>query len=143
MMYLWLKAFHVIAVIAWMAGILYFWRLLVYHAMETEPVVIERFKVMERRLRRAIMNPAMVVALGLGVAMLAHTPGLLRQPWVHFKLTLVFLLLVNHAMAVHAEKTLGRDPRSISHRRLRVMNEVPTLLMIGIVILVILKPILF
>lgn len=136
----WLKALHIIAVITWMAGILYFWRLLVYHAMETEEVVIERFKVMERRLRRAIMNPGMVVSVGLGIAMLVNTPAFLKMPWMHLKLTLVFLLLGNHFMAVRAARRLCEDPRSISHKRLRVLNEVPTLLMILIVILVVIKP---
>lgn len=141
MLYLWLKALHVIAVISWMAGILYFWRLLVNHAMETEPVVIERFKGMERRLRRAIMNPAMVASLVFGIGMIVVAPGLLRQPWMHVKLALVVLLLVNHWQAVRAEKRFGENPRAYTDKRMRVMNEVPTLLMIGIVILVILKPV--
>lgn len=140
MTHLWLKAIHVIAIIAWMAGILYFWRLLVYHAMETEAVVIERLKVMERRLRRAIMNPAMVVSVTLGIAMLVHTPAFLKMPWMHVKLLFVFLLLGNHFMATRAERRLAEDPRSISHKRLRFLNEVPTLAMIVIVIMVVVKP---
>jgi putative membrane protein len=140
MLPLWLKAFHIIAVISWMAGLLYFWRLLVYHAMEREPVVIARLQTMERRLRRAIMNPAMVVAAGLGVALLVLQPEYLRQGFMHAKLALVALLLVNHGMAVRAERRLGRDPSAYSHKYLRVMNEVPTLLMIGIVILIVVRP---
>jgi putative membrane protein len=141
MLYLWLKALHVIAVISWMAGILYFWRLLVNHAMETEAVVIERFKGMERRLRRAIMTPAMIATVLFGGAMIAVAPGLLKQPWMHVKLTLVVLLLINHWQAVRAEKRFGENPRAFTDKRMRVMNEVPTLLMIGIVLLVILKPV--
>lgn len=140
MLYLWFKALHVISVISWMAGILYFWRLLVNHAMETEPVVIERFKGMERRLRRAIMTPAMIASLIFGIGMLIMAPGLLQQPWMHGKLALVVLLLINHGQAVRAEKKFGADPRAYTDKRMRVMNEVPTLLMIGIVILVIVRP---
>lgn len=140
MLYLWLKAFHVISIIAWMAGILYFWRLLVNHAMETEPVAIERFKGMERRLRRAIMTPAMVASVIFGVSMLATAPALLQQPWMHVKLTLVVLLLINHGQAVRAERKLGENPRAYTDKYLRVMNEVPTFLMMGIVIMVIVRP---
>ncbi|MNR89867.1 hypothetical protein D3C72_208440 [compost metagenome] len=140
MLYVWLKALHVISIIAWMAGILYFWRLLVNHAMETEAVVIDRFKGMERRLRRAIMNPAMVASLVFGLSMLASAPALLKQPWMHVKLTLVVLLLFNHWQAVRAEKKLGENPRALTDKHLRIMNEVPTFLMIGIVIMVIVRP---
>ncbi len=141
MLYLWFKALHVIAVISWMAGILYFWRLLVNHAMETEPVVIERFKGMERRLRRAIMTPAMVATLIFGTGMLAVSPALLQQGWMQAKLVLVGFMLLNHWHAVQAEKKFGENPRAFSDKRMRLMNEVPTLLMVGIVILVILKPV--
>lgn len=140
MLYVWIKALHVISVISWMAGILYFWRLLVNHSMETEPVVIERFKGMERRLRRAIMTPAMIATLVFGHAMLTIAPTLMKQPWMHVKLTLVLLLLVNHFQAVRAEKKLAENPQAYHHKRLRFMNEVPTLLMIGIVIMVIVRP---
>lgn len=140
MLYLWIKALHVIAVISWMAGILYFWRLLINHAMETEPVVIERFKGMERRLRRAIMNPAMIASVILGLAMLTLNPALLRLPWMQVKLVLAVLLLINHWQAVRDEKKLGENPRAFSDKFLRVMNEVPTLYMIGIVIMVIVRP---
>lgn len=140
MLYVWIKALHVIAIIAWMAGILYFWRLLVNHAMETEAVVIERFKGMERRLRRAIMTPAMIASVIFGGTMLALAPGLLKQPWMHVKLTLVVLLIVNHWQAIQAEKKLGENPRAFTDKYLRVMNEVPTFLMIGIVIMVIVRP---
>lgn len=140
MAYLWVKAFHVVAVISWMAGILYFWRLLVYHAMETETVVIERFKIMERRLRRAIMNPAAVAAIVLGSAMIGMQPSLLRAPWFVAKLLLVLLLISNHILALVCERRLAQNVRAFDHKFFRVMNEVPTLLMILIVILVVLKP---
>lgn len=141
---LWLKALHIIAVICWMAGILYFWRLLVYHSMETEAVVIERFKVMERNLRRAIMTPAMIATLVLGIGIIASMPDpmlyLKTQHWLHAKLLLVAFLLADHGMAVRAAKKLAQDPRAYNHKYLRFMNEVPTLLMIVIVLLVVLKP---
>lgn len=140
MLYIWFKALHVIAVISWMAGILYFWRLLVNHAMETEPVVIERFKGMEYRLRRYIMTPAMIASVIFGVGMLLIAPTLLQQPWMHAKLALVVLLLVNHGQAVRAEKKFAENPRAYTDKRMRIMNEVPTLLMIGIVIMVIVRP---
>lgn len=140
MLHLWLKAFHVIAIIAWMAGVLYFWRLLVYHAMETEAVVVERLKVMEMRLRRYIMNPAAVVSWAFGLAMLGTSPGFLQAPWMHAKLGLVVLLTAHHGLALRAEAAMAANPKAYDHRYLRVMNEVPTLLMMGIVILVIVKP---
>jgi putative membrane protein len=140
MAYLWLKAFHVVSIIAWMAGVLYFWRLLVYHASETEPVVIARLQVMEMRLRRYIMNPAAVASWGFGLAVIATMPGFLAQPWLHAKLSLVVALTAHHLYALHAERRLGADPRAYDHRFLRVMNEVPTLLMVGVVVLVIVKP---
>lgn len=141
MLLLWLKALHVISVIAWMAGILYFWRLLVYHSMETESVVIERFIIMERRLRNAIMTPAMVLSLFFGVWMLLIMPDFyFKQHWMHAKLTCILFLFVNHAMAVRASKKLLANPKAYNHVYLRIMNEVPTLIMIIIVIMVIVRP---
>lgn len=140
MLYLWIKALHVIAIISWMAGILYFWRLLVNHAMATDDAVIEQLKGMERRLRRAIMTPAAIASAIFGFTMLAMAPYLLTQPWMHVKLTLVLLLAINHVQAIRAEKALGATPRAFTDKRLRIMNEVPTFLMIGIVIMVIVRP---
>ncbi|MBI1949364.1 MAG: CopD family protein [Deltaproteobacteria bacterium] len=139
-MMLWIKALHVIAVISWMAGLLYIYRLFVYHAMESEAVVRARFEVMERRLLNAITTPAGIVALVTGVAMIALSTGFLRQPWMHAKLTLVVGLLGSHVYAVLARKRLLTEPAAVSHKRFRFLNEVPTLLMIGIVILVIVRP---
>ena len=136
----WVLAIHVMAVISWMAGQLYLWRLFVYHAMEGEPVVRARFEVMERRLLRAITTPAMVVSVATGATMLAVNNYLLHQAWMHVKLAAVLLMLGCHGISARARKRLAQDPGAYDHRYLRVMNELPTLLMIIIVIMVIVRP---
>jgi putative membrane protein len=138
--YLWIKSLHLIAVISWMAGMLYLLRLYVNHAAETEQVVLERFQGMERRLLRAITNPAMIVTLLTGAAMLYIQPDYLKQPFMHMKLTLVFGMLVMHGLAARWRKRLITEPHFRSHRFFRVMNEIPTLLMIGIVICIVVRP---
>lgn len=137
----WLLALHVIAVISWMAGMLYLWRLYVYHSMEEEQVVMDRFQIMERRLLNYITTPAMVVSLVSGGAMIAANPGYyFAQPWMHLKLALLFLLFGNHGMASAYRKKLIENPKVKPTKFYRIMNEVPTVLMIGIVIAVIVKP---
>lgn len=139
--YLMLKALHVISVIAWMAGMLYLPRLFVYHA-EAGPGTpqSETFKVMERRLLRAIMNPAMIGTWGFGLGMLALAPGWLSDGWLHAKLTLVVLMSVVHHLFGKWRKAFERDANARSPRFYRAWNEVPTLLMVLIIFLVILKP---
>jgi protoporphyrinogen IX oxidase len=139
-LYLWLKAAHVIAIIAWMAGMLYLPRLFVYHT-EVAPgsAQSETFKVMERRLLKAIINPAMIVAWALGL-WLAWDAGLFRQGWLHAKLVLVIALSGLHGHFSAAVRAFAQDRNTRSARYWRVMNEVPTVLMIGIVILAIVKP---
>jgi protoporphyrinogen IX oxidase len=139
-LYLWLKALHVIAVIAWMAGMLYLPRLFVYHC-EAEPGSrqSETFKVMERRLLRAIINPAMVATWVLGL-WLAWDAGLYRSGWLHAKLALVLAMSAMHGMFVRYVREFAEDRNRRSQRFYRIINEVPTLLMIGIVILVVVKP---
>jgi putative membrane protein len=139
-MYLWLKAFHVIAVIAWMAGMLYLPRLFVYHCdAEKGSVQSETFKVMERRLLKAIINPAMIVAWGLGLY-LAWDGGWFRSGWLHGKLALVLGLSAVHGLYARWVRDFAADRNTRTARFYRVWNEVPTLLLIGIVILVIVKP---
>jgi putative membrane protein len=139
-LYLWLKAFHVIAVIAWMAGMLYLPRLFVYHCeAEIGSKQSETFKVMERRLLRAIINPAMVATWVLGL-WLAWDAGLFRSGWLHAKLALVLALSALHGMFVRYVRDFAADRNQRSQRFYRIINEVPTLLMIGIVVLVIVKP---
>lgn len=138
--YLWLKVLHLVAVISWMAGLLYLYRLYVNHAMETEAVVMERFQHMERRLLRAITTPAMVVTLVSGAGMLAMQPEYLRQPYMHLKLTLVLGMCVMHGLAARWRKRLVTEPHFASHGFFRWMNEIPTVLMIGIIICIVIRP---
>ena len=137
---LWIKAAHVIAVISWMAGLLYLYRLFVYHAMETETVVQQRLQVMERRLLFAISHPAAALTLITGVAMLVMMPGFLTQPWMHAKLTFALGMFFLHGLSSRFRKKLLTAPHAVPHRTFRILNEVPTLLMIGIVIMVIVRP---
>lgn len=138
---IWIKALHVIAVIAWMAGILYLYRLFVYHVEETEPVVRARLEKWEQLLLNRIMHPAMAVAVGAGVIQLiGNWAYFSHQPWMHAKLSLVVLLLGAHHAAARIRKRLVVEPHAYKGKTLRLLNEVPTLLMMGIVILVIVKP---
>lgn len=140
MLYLWLKAFHIIAVIAWMAGMLYLPRLFVYHC--DAPVgsrQSETFKVMERRLFKAIINPAIVTAWILGLY-LAWEGDWFSSPWFHAKLTLAVIMSGLHGFYSRWLRAFAEDRNTHSAKFFRIMNEVPTVLMIGIVILVVIKP---
>lgn len=140
MLYLWLKAFHVIAVIAWMAGMLYLPRLFVYHSETLKgSIQSETFKIMERRLLKAIMTPAMIVTWILGL-WLAWQSGYYAAPWLHAKFALVLAMSGVHGFLARTVKDFAADRNTRSQRFYRVINEVPTLLMIGIVILAIVKP---
>jgi TIGR00701 family protein len=138
--YLWLKALHVIAIISWMAGLLYLPRLFVYHC-EVEPgsAASETFKVMERRLLKAIMHPAMALSWAVGLY-LAVSGGLFLEGWFHVKLTLVVLMTVSHFMMMKWKNDFAADRNVRPQRFFRVVNEVPTLLMIAIVVLAVVKP---
>jgi len=139
-LYTWLKALHVIAVIAWMAGMLYLPRLYVYHcSAKPHSEMSETFKVMERRLLRAIINPAMIAAWILGLSM-AWLGDLWGEGWFHGKLLLLLGMQLVHAGYARWRRQFAADANRHSAKFYRIMNEVPTLLMIGIVILVIVKP---
>jgi len=139
-LYLWLKALHVIAVIAWMAGMLYLPRLFVYHCeAEAGSKQSETFKVMERRLLRAIINPAMIASWVLGL-WLVWSGGFLKSGWMHGKFVLVIVLSALHGFLTRWTREFAEDRNVHSQKFYRIVNEVPTLLMIGIVILVIVKP---
>jgi putative membrane protein len=140
-LYDWVKAFHVVSIIAWMAGLLYLPRLFVYHAA-TEPgsAASETFKVMERRLLRAIMNPAMIAAYVFGIWMVLLVPEWLSQGWLHAKLAFVLGLTAAHMMMARWRRAFAEDRNMRPQRFFRIVNEVPTVLMIAIVILVIVKP---
>ena len=139
--YLWLKALHLIAVIAWMAGLLYLPRLFVYHcAAEPDSVQDETFKVMERRLLQAIMTPAMIATWILGMALLAAAPAWFSHGWLHVKLVLVVAMTVMHMMQASWRSAFAAGRNTRSERFYRIMNEVPAVMMVIIVIMVIVKP---
>jgi protoporphyrinogen IX oxidase len=140
-MYLWLKALHIIAVISWMAGLLYLPRLMIYHCdAEKGSVQSETFKVMERRLYRAIMTPAMIVAWGLGLYLAFAHVGFTGNTWLHVKFALVLVLSAAHGQMGRWVKDFAGDRNTRPQKFYRIANEVPTLLMIGIVILAVVKP---
>lgn len=139
-LYLWIKAVHVVAVIAWMAGMLYLPRLFVYHVeAEIGSVQSETFKVMERRLYRAIINPAMIVTWAAGL-WLAWAGFAFHGGWLHAKIALVVAMSAMHGYLGGAVRRFAEDRNAKPARHWRIVNEVPTLLMIAIVILVIVKP---
>lgn len=138
--YLWIKALHILAVISWMAGMLYLPRLFVYHCgVPIGSEASETFKVMERKLLRYIINPAMVVAWAAGL-WIAWEMSFMRDGWFHVKLLGILLLSAVHGYFAKAVADFARDEGFRNHRFWRFMNEVPTLLMIAIVILVVVKP---
>jgi protoporphyrinogen IX oxidase len=138
--YLWIKAVHVMAVIAWMAGMLYLPRLFVYHCeAEKGSVQSETFKVMERRLLRIIINPAMTISWVLGL-WLAWDGFRFHGGWLHVKLAAVLALSALHGHFGSAVRAFAEDRNTRTQRHWRMMNEVPALLMILIVIMVIVKP---
>lgn len=139
-LYPWAKAFHIIAVIAWMAGMLYLPRLFVYHC-ETKPgtAEYERFKLMERKLMRVIINPSMIATWLLGLA-LAFGLGVWSECWFHLKFALVVLLSGLHGMLSRWRRDFEHARNTKTQRFYRIVNEVPAVLMIGIVILVVVKP---
>jgi putative membrane protein len=140
--YLWIKALHVIAIIAWMAGMLYLPRLFVYHC-ETKPgsAESERFKVMERKLLRMIMNPAIIAVwiFGLTLSFLPETDAW-HHGWFHTKFALVILMSGVHGLFARWVRVFANDANTRPARFYRLWNEVPTVLMIVIVILVVVKP---
>lgn len=138
--YLWIKAIHVIAVISWMAGMLYLPRLFVYHTnAERGSVQSETFKVMEQRLLRAIVNPAMMATWVLGLWLAWKGFGF-SGGWLHAKIALVVVMSGLHGYLSGAVRKFAEDRNDRPARHWRLINEVPTVLMIGIVILVIVKP---
>jgi putative membrane protein len=139
-MYLWIKVLHVLAIISWMAGLLYLPRLFVYHSVSQKgSEQSETFKVMERRLYKAIMTPAMVTAWLTGLTMV-WVAGFLQDAWLLAKLCLVILLTISHFHLGALRRSFEIDGNTKTQRYYRIINEVPTLLMIGIVVFVIVKP---
>ena len=136
---LWLKAFHVIAVVTWFAGLFYLPRLYVYHADTKDSISIERFKIMERRLF-AIMTIGAAASVAFGVAMLLAAPVYLTMSWLRIKLSLVLILVAYHGYCYHLMRDFARDRNTRSAKWYRGFNEVPSLLLIAIVVLAVVKP---
>ncbi len=138
--YAWLLSVHVIAIVVWMAGLFYLPRLFVYHA-EAGPGTpqSETFKLMEQRLLRIIINPAMIVVWITG-PLLAYQHGFFRYGWLHAKILLVVLLSGVHGVLAASTRRFATDANTKSPRYFRILNEVPTVLLIGIVVLVVVKP---
>ena len=141
---LWLKAFHIVGVVSWFAALLYLPRLFVYHAQIQGTTVTDdlgnaRFKIMERKLFM-IMTIGALVAIGFGGAMLAMAPDYLLMRWLQVKLALVMFLIGYHGACFALLQQFANDRNSHSERWYRVFNEIPALLLIGIVILVVVKP---
>jgi len=135
----WVKAFHVVAMVTWFAGLFYLPRLFVYHADATDRISVERFKVMERRLFTLMTVGAGATVL-LGLALLLAMPSYLRLGWLRAKLVLVVLLVLYHALCGKFMRDFAHDRNTRGSSWYRAFNEAPTLLLIGIVVLVIVKP---
>jgi protoporphyrinogen IX oxidase len=136
---LWLKAFHIIAMVTWFAGLFYLPRLFVYHADAQDALSCERFCIMERRLF-AIMTVGAVATLAFGAALLTVTPTYLAMPWLHAKLALVVLLIGYHGYCYRLNRSFAEDRNVHTGRWYRLFNEIPSLLLIGIVVLAVVKP---
>jgi putative membrane protein len=140
MLYLWIKALHIVSMVCWFAGLFYLPRLFVYHAMSEDTVSRERFCTMERKLYRGIMGPSMIATLVFGIWLITLSPGFLQQGWLHAKLTLVVLLIGYHHMCGAQVKRFARGEKGRSHVFYRWFNEVPVLILLAVVILVVVKP---
>ena len=137
-----IKSLHIISVISWMVGLLYLPRLFVYHAdTPIGSVQAETFKVMERRLLRVIMTPAMIASFIFGLWLLVLNPELFSEPWFHVKLAAVFLMAGAHGKFSKIRRLLENDEKPLSAKVYRIWNEVPTVLMIIIVFMAVAKPI--
>lgn len=138
---LWIKAFHIIAVICWFAGIFYLPRLFVYHAMASDQISKERFIIMERKLLNAIMNPAAILSLALGLYMLfAYWQNYQGQTWIIIKLMMVFLLLIFHGFCIYFAKQFAKDANTHSDKFYRIFNEIPVPILVTIIIMVVVRP---
>ena len=141
MLYTWLKALHVISTIAWMAGMLYLPRLYVYHASAKKGSGLsETLKIMERRLLRRIINPAMIATFVFGIWMLVLNPALLHQHFMQVKLAAVIVMTAIHGMLARYRRAFAEDRNTHSALYYRVLNEAPAVLIILIVIMIIVRP---
>lgn len=140
-LYLAAKALHLIALVAWFAGLFYIFRLFVYHVRDRASAPVRKtLTEMESKLLRIIMLPAMCLTIATGSTMLWLEPAWLQQGWIYLKLTLVACLLAYHGLAVHVHKRFAAGQYVLSERACRIFNELPTLVLVGAVILVVFKP---
>jgi putative membrane protein len=138
---LWIKSLHIIALITWFAGLFYLPRLFVYHAMTTDSIGNERFKIMERKLYRGIMMPGMIMTIIFGAWLLLRYDRMyLNMYWLHIKLILVATLLIFHFYCGHIITVFKNDSNTHSHKFYRWLNEYPTVVLIAVVILTVVKP---
>lgn len=140
-MFLYIKALHIIAMVCWFAGIFYLPRLFVYHAMSDDVMSQERFAIMERKLYRGIMTPAMIATWILGLSMVVMNWQIYKtQGWLHAKITLVVLLTVYHWLCGYFRQKLIANPRYKTHTYWRWFNEIPVFILMAVVILAVVKP---
>ena len=138
---LWIKAFHIVAIVCWFAALFYLPRLFVYHSMAEDAISKDRFVLMEQKLYKVIANPAMMASITLGILLLVAFPGYVKTGgWIHLKLLLVVLLVAYHILCKRHMKALAEGQNTKSNVYFRWFNEVPVVLLISIVILVVVKP---
>lgn len=137
----WVKAFHIIFMVTWFSGLFYLPRLFVYHAMATDDISIERFKIMERKLFFGITTPGMIFTVIFGLWTLSYNfSGYMQAGWMHLKLTLVFLLLIYHFYLGKLSVDFKHNRNRHGHVFYRIINEIPVLFLAAIVILAVVKP---
>lgn len=138
---LWVKAFHIIFMVTWFCGLFYLPRLFVYHAMASDSLSLVRFKVMERKLYYYIMTPGAILTIVFGAWLLSYNPaGYMHAGWMHAKLGLVFLLVIYHIYLGFLLRDFAADRNKHGHKFYRILNEIPSLFLFAIVILVVVKP---
>ena len=137
---LWLKSLHIISMVAWFSGLFYLPRLFVYHADAKDEISNERFKIMEKKLYKLIMNPAAIATLAFGLLMIVQFPAYLKMGWLHIKITLVIFLLGYHHYCARIIKQFANNSNNKSNKFYRYLNEIPTVFLILIVILAVVKP---
>ena len=145
MAYLWYKAFHLVGIVSWFAGMFYLPRLFVYHAEayeQPEPartILTQQYQIMEKRLYRIIMTPAMLLTLAMAIGLISTEPEILKQPWLHIKLGLVAILLGYHHLCGRIMKKFATDDCQMTGQQFRWFNEFPTVFFVMIVMLAVFK----
>ena len=141
MNYLWLKALHIISMVAWFAGLFYIFRLFVYHTkFQSESKLCEVYSLMEKKLIFMIMNPAMVATTVFGGFLVWLDPYVIRAPWFQAKMSLVLILIAYHFFSIRTFRKFSKGDFFLTEKTCRMINEIPTIILIGVVILVVVKP---